>query len=223
MLRNEHLTRQEDLINTDAVTASRVDIVGVGAIGSFLTLQLAKMGVTNIRVFDFDDVDIVNMNSQFYRFKDIGLPKVDALANIVAEFTQVQIKPFYKKVEIHDMPFRKGGIAVASVDDMAVRKQLLDQAIRSEAAFFIDPRMAAEDAALYVVDLSSENAINKYEKSLYSNTDAVQERCTAKATIYTSNLLSGLCAKYIKNIICKEQVPSINLWSIANNDLVVMK
>ena len=63
--RNEHLIRQFDLIPED-VLGEPITIIGVGAIGSWTTLALAKMGFQNLTVFDDDKVSIENMNSQFY-------------------------------------------------------------------------------------------------------------------------------------------------------------
>ena len=39
-----------------------------------------------------------------------------------------------------------------------------------------------------------------FEKSWFSDDDAVQEKCTAKATIYTTLLAAGFIAKAVKDI-----------------------
>ena len=72
IVKNEHLTRQMSIIDSDLLQKQKVYIVGAGAIGSFAALALVKMGIEHVEVWDNDVVDIVNMNNQFFRRKDIG-------------------------------------------------------------------------------------------------------------------------------------------------------
>jgi molybdopterin/thiamine biosynthesis adenylyltransferase len=123
---NEQLTRQLDIIPVD-VLGEPITIIGAGAIGSFTALSLVKMGFGNIRVFDFDTVDVVNLNSQFYRFKDIGKLKVRALADLIHEFTDVRIEAIGK-------PYTGGvfaGIVISAVDSMQIRKLIWDEHVKS--------------------------------------------------------------------------------------------
>src|SRR5690554_7355564 len=54
-------------------------------------LQLAKLGITNITVWDFDVVEEHNVPNQLFGLNDIGKPKVEALKQIVAEHTGTEI------------------------------------------------------------------------------------------------------------------------------------
>src|ERR1017187_7892825 len=116
-LTNAHLTRQLDIIPI-RVLGEPITIIGVGAGGSFATLMLAKMGFTRITVIDFDIVSVENMNSQFYRFKDIGQPKVTALQALVEDFTGVKITAVNDRYQ-GNVVFP--GIVVSAVDSMAAR------------------------------------------------------------------------------------------------------
>ena len=214
-LTNEHLTRQLDLIPMKSLGLP-IKVIGAGAIGSFAALQLVKMGFTDLEVWDFDSVSVENMSCQFYRFKDIGKPKVEALKELILDFTGVEI-------EVHNERYAPNpahnGVVLVAVDCMEARKQIWNSITSSmfNVSYVIDPRMGAEDCALYVMNPFDGKDSTAYEKTLYTNAAAVQERCTAKATIYTSNLLSGMVAKAIKNIACKQPYPRITQWSIANN------
>lgn len=211
---NRHLTRHADLI-PDVAYKNNITIVGAGAIGSFLALQLVKMGFDNLYVYDYDEVDIVNMSCQFYRFSDIGKPKAVALRELVFNFTDTDIHTINKAWQKGDA---LQDIVVNASDSMQVRKQLLNAAIENKSSWFIDARMGPESAMIYAVDLRDKERVASYRKTLYSDEDAVQERCTAKATIYTANLVSGMVSKIIKNITCKQNYPHTTLWSIAAND-----
>ena len=71
-------TRHGDMIKEISMDTP-ITIVGVGSIGSYATLALAKLGFTNILVIDDGIVEEENISPQLYRLSDIGRPKVDAL------------------------------------------------------------------------------------------------------------------------------------------------
>jgi molybdopterin/thiamine biosynthesis adenylyltransferase len=217
-LTNVHLTRQMDIIPID-VLGENITVIGGGAIGSFVTLCLAKMGFGNITVFDDDKIEEENMNCQFYRFSDIGSYKVGALYGLVKDFTKVEIVAKTERYERGMFP----GIVISAVDSMEVRKRIWMNH-KNQAPFtkaIIDPRMGAEDAHLYVMNPMDQKDIETYEKTLYTDEAAVQERCTAKATIYTACMLSGLVAKAVKDLLVrpKEHLRTA-LWSIKNDHFV---
>lgn len=210
---NDHLTRQLDIIPMEALEA-KITVIGAGAIGSFTVLSLAKMGFTDITVFDDDDVSVENMNCQFYRFKDIGKKKVIALADLVKEFTKVEIEG---KPELYEKGFFPG-VVISAVDSMEVRKLIWTNHLLSpHTKAVIDPRMGAESALLYCMCPMIEQDRISYEKTLYLDQDAVQERCTAKATIYTALLLSGLVVKAVKDTLLAENKLRTVHWNIGQN------
>src|SRR6056297_3546390 len=73
-------TPQQTLVPQDRLAELRVTIIGVGAIGRQLALQLASIGVRRLQLIDFDEVDATNVTTQGYLMGDIGMPKVQALA-----------------------------------------------------------------------------------------------------------------------------------------------
>ena len=60
-----------------------VTVIGVGAIGRHVALQLAAIGVRSIQLIDFDTVDETNITTQGYAASDIGQLKVDATSAAV--------------------------------------------------------------------------------------------------------------------------------------------
>jgi molybdopterin/thiamine biosynthesis adenylyltransferase len=160
----DHLTRQFDLIPVEALMCP-ITVIGAGAIGGWVTLSLAKMGFENIQVYDDDKVEVENLNSQFYRFSDIGKPKVAALADLVDAFTGVKINFINER-------FNGGkifnGILISAVDSMSARRSIWEsqklQAPNLRAV--IDPRMGAEQALLYVMNPMLDKDVRSYEKTL---------------------------------------------------------
>jgi molybdopterin/thiamine biosynthesis adenylyltransferase len=210
-----HLTRQMDIIPLNKLD-KQITVIGAGAVGGWTVLSLAKMGFGNIKVFDHDEIDVENMNCQFYPFKAIGHPKVKVLKKLVKDFANLQIEVEYGRYEGKE---QFPGIVISAVDSMAVRKMIWDAHSKKSPAttHIIDPRMGAEVSLLYVMDPNNEKDIDSYGKTLYSDDDAVHERCTAKATIYTANLLAGQVCKAVKDIAVGQPYTRVSQWDIANN------
>lgn len=78
----------EDLIAMwKSIRNSHVLIVGIGAVGSWVAINLAQSGVLNFTIMDNDCVDYSNLHRQ-YGFKecDVGRKKTDVLAERLKEF-----------------------------------------------------------------------------------------------------------------------------------------
>lgn len=211
---SKYLVRQADIIPLECLT-KKITIVGAGAVGSWVSLSLAKMGFTNQEVYDFDEVSTENMNCQFYPIGDIGRQKVDALSDLVHTFTGANIRCFNHKVTKLDKI--NTDILITAVDSMKVRKLLDDISIRR---FTIDPRMAAEYASMEVVDMRKNSHVDNYKKTIYSDDEAAHERCTAKATMYTVNLIAGQVVKAVKDIALEQPYIKSYDWNIKDNRII---
>jgi molybdopterin/thiamine biosynthesis adenylyltransferase len=208
--------RQRDLV-PEHILDTPITIVGAGAIGSWTALCLAKMGFSFLEVFDDDMVDEVNLSSQMFSPSQIEQPKVFALKDIVKAFTGVEIKAVQKRFDLDSRG--EGAVVISAVDSMVSRRAIYRSVISSYSKFLIDPRMGAESALLYVCKPHDPSDRERYEKTFYSDQDAVQERCTAKATIYTANMLSGLVCKTVRDVLVGPYKWH-SLWSIKDDDFV---
>lgn len=219
-MNTDHLTRQLDIIPLDKLSMP-VNIIGCGAIGSFVALELAKMGVTRLKVWDDDVVSVENLNNQFYRRVDIDKPKALALQALVFDFTGDMIQSNARLFTPEDAAGLQG-IVVSAVDTMKARRMIFE-AIKDEpnaVKMIIDPRMSAEFYQQYTIDM---NAPHWYEKVLFADSEAVPTPCTAKSTIYTATLAAGMVVKTVKNILLKQDYPKNVQWNIAasaNNPMI---
>lgn len=207
----EHLTRQSDLIPSKVLN-KRITIIGAGAVGSWTSLCLAKMGFSKQTVIDMDTIDIENMNCQFYPMSDIDKTKVSALWTLVYMFTG-------EEITIDDREYKDaaltGDITISAVDSMKVRKAIFENCFSN---YLIDPRMSAEAMLLYVVDMRDAKQKEAYAKTLYTDGEALHERCTEKSTIYCANVLSGLVCKAVKNIACGDSYTKYVSYDMKLND-----
>ena len=146
----EALVRQQDLINFKSL-ATPITIIGAGAVGGTAAFFLSKMGMCNIKLFDFDDVDMVNMNCQMFGLHNIGQAKVDAIASTVDQWCGSKVQANNKAFTPDDWHMLDG-IVLSGADSMAVRKQVFDAWQRSPSAtHLIDTRMSIEYLAVYVI------------------------------------------------------------------------
>ena len=81
--------------NQHRFAQARVGVAGLGGIGSAVALHLARLGVGELVLVDFDTVDVTNLHRQQYQIAQIGQPKTEALA------AQIRTIDPYLTVETH--------------------------------------------------------------------------------------------------------------------------
>lgn len=83
----------------DRLKNSKCAVAGLGGLGSNIAVSLARCGVGELFLVDFDTVDVSNLNRQQYDFSDIGSFKTEALAQKIYRINP-HIKIKYKTVRI---------------------------------------------------------------------------------------------------------------------------
>ena len=68
----DRFVRQSDLVPQQALSEEPVTVIGVGAIGRNVALQLASIGLRRMTLIDFDRVDETNTTTQGYRHREVG-------------------------------------------------------------------------------------------------------------------------------------------------------
>lgn len=80
----------------EVVKQATVGVAGVGGLGSSIAIALARTGIGQLIIADFDIVEPSNLNRQQYFIDQIGLPKVYALRDVLA-----RINPHVKVTACH--------------------------------------------------------------------------------------------------------------------------
>ena len=199
-----------------------VTIIGAGATGSWLALALAKLGIENITIWDFDVIEEHNVPNQAFGLCDISYPKVDALYREIAQKTGTQIvshiKPFTNQ--------RLAGIIFLMVDSMKTRKEIWDASIKMKSAvkLLIEPRMGLDVARVYNVDPCDLTHVKEYENTYYDDDVAEVSACgVSKSVISTAMATASWCVRQLINFHNKIELDNEILIDFCYNNIVTRK
>src|SRR5688572_33286164 len=93
---HEQIYRGADLLAR--LAALRVTLCGGGAVGSNLADNLARQGLSRLRVIDHDRVEEHNVGPQLYGEGEVGTWKVEALRNRLFRATGMEIEAVRKEL-----------------------------------------------------------------------------------------------------------------------------
>lgn len=193
--------RQLDILDPSLIVY-KMTVIGVGGIGGPLAWILAKMGCTDITLYDDDTVEGHNLPNQFFRLEDLDRPKVQAVRDNIIQFAECHVSAIAEK--FNGQPL--SGIVISGVDSMASRRSIWE-AVRYnvEVPLYIDGRMGGEILQLHVVRPCMIEDIERYEESLFPDEEAAELPCTAQSIIYGVVVLGGLISLQVKKWIRKEK------------------
>jgi sulfur carrier protein ThiS adenylyltransferase len=113
------------------IKKSVVGIAGLGGLGSVVAIALTRVGVGRLILVDFDVVEPSNLNRQQYFTHQIGMPKVDALRENLANVNPgVSVKTHHEKVDRDNVErlFKEVDVVVEAFD-RADQKAMLINAV----------------------------------------------------------------------------------------------
>jgi len=185
--RNERYSRQQDIIPAEQLNGCKATVIGVGAIGRQVALQLAAMGITWLQLIDPDTVEESNLASQGYLEKDMGRPKVRATGQqcqqINGELDVFELDERFKRS--HQI----GHVIFNCVDSIDTRQHIWN-CVKDQIQFYCDGRMSAE--VMRILTVCEPPAYAYYPTTLFPQVQAYAGSCTAKSTIYCANVAAGI-------------------------------
>ena len=206
---NERYSRQADIVPRERIMDCKVTVIGVGAIGRQVAIQLTAIGIPHIQLVDFDHVDLSNLATQGYMQKDLKRPKVDVTAEFCREMNHdLNVEVIFERFK-RSTPV--GNCVFVCVDSITTRKHIWD-AIKDKVNFLVDGRMSAE--VLRVITACDEKSREYYPETLFTAEQAHVGPCTAKTTIYCANIAAGFMlaqfTKYLRLLLVDPDV-QVNL------------
>lgn len=168
-----NLSKSHEFFKPESVGA-QIHIIGCGSVGSTVAENLARCGVTDMVLWDFDTVESKNIVNQMFRQQDVGRPKVEALQDILREINpdiRLTLKPAGWQGEI------LSGYLFIAVDNIELRRRIAQQHLRTpfvKAVF--DFRTGLTDAQHFAADWSKLREKQNFLKTMqFSHEDAMAQ------------------------------------------------
>lgn len=221
MANNLDISRHRELFDPDTFTRP-ITIIGAGATGSWLALALAKLGLEDITVWDFDKVEEHNIPNQAFRLKDIGISKVAALNGLLLRTIEQPIKMQNKRFTNEQL----SGVVFMMIDTMEGRKKIWENSIKMKPSvdLLIEPRMGLDVGRVYNVIPTDMEQIRKYEETFYGDDVAEVSACGASKTVISSALgITSWCVRQLINFHNDEELANEILIDFKYNNLITTK
>lgn len=109
-----------------------VGIAGAGGLGSNCAVALARTGVGNLVIADFDVLEASNLNRQYYFRHQLGIPKVLALKENIREIDPtLRVEARTVKIDRNNLReiFDRCDILIEAFDKAEMKQMLIETAL----------------------------------------------------------------------------------------------
>ena len=217
LLISEETSRFNSAIWFDKTRKQDVTIAGLGGIGSYVVFMLSRLYVNTMTLYDPDKVERVNLSGQLYNSNQIGDYKVDAAANMIANYSNYY--SFVAKHEKLDENSMISKVTICGFDNMKARKDAfrnwtnfvarLPEEERGEC-LFIDGRLAAEELQVFCIKGDDTDGERRYEPYLFSDSQAAPTVCSYKQTTFMANMIGSIIVNLFINFVANQCNPLID-------------
>ena len=187
----------------------KIHIVGCGSVGSTIAENLARCGIKDFVLWDFDTVEPHNVSNQMFTQNDVGKPKVEGLKDIlvsinpeIADSITLQPKGWQGKM--------MSGYIFLAVDSIDIRRAIVEKHMDSpyvKAVF--DVRTMLTGAQHYAAPWDNNNVKQNLLQSMQFSHDEASDEVEVSAcgvtlgVVTTVRLISALCVnnfiRFVKN------------------------
>jgi sulfur carrier protein ThiS adenylyltransferase len=208
-IEENRFVRQQELVPQEQLATVTASVIGVGAIGRQVALQLAALGARRLQLIDFDQVDLTNVTTQGYWHSDVGQSKVVATATAIAKLDPtIQVDPICDRYRPR---ISLGEVVFCCVDSIEIRSAIWRSA-GDRCRFWADGRMLGE--VIRVLAVAEAASRRHYPSTLFTGAEAQRGSCTARSTIYAASIAAGLMVhqftRWLRNIPVDRDI-SVNL------------
>ena len=183
-----------------------IHIIGCGAIGSTIAEGLTRLGITQLHLYDFDNVNTHNIANQMFFDSQIGKTKIEALTEILTN-----INPDIKIIQ-HSKGWKTSmplsGYVFLCVDNIDTRNQIVKENLYNNAITAIfDLRMRLTDAQHFAASWNNPehkqfllNTMNFTHEE--AKTETPMSACgTTLSVFYTVRIISAYAiANFVKKV-----------------------
>ena len=141
-------------------------IIGCGSVGSTVAALLARLGVINFALYDFDKVEAHNLANQMFVNSDIKSEKVDAVKRIITEINPEAAS----SIELHREGYtnqKLNGYVFLCVDNIDLRREICQSnRMNKIIKAMFDFRTRLEDAQHYAADWADMKQVDNLIKTM---------------------------------------------------------
>ena len=209
-------SRQVNIFKPDEFKTP-IHIIGAGATGSWVAFSLAKMGIQNITIHDFDTVGMHNLPNQMFSIRQIDHNKAHATARNIRTFTGYNVK---SKDTAVDGNTRLQGIVFMLTDTMSSRESIYYRAIKNNPGvkLLIETRMDLRGGRIYALEPSKREHTKEYEKTFYRDEEADVSACGVSQTVLPSALaITSMAIWKMLNFVNNEPYTNELLLDFSND------
>lgn len=209
LLVDESTTRFSGAEWFNEIQKARIIIAGIGGIGSNVAFQLARMVPADLTLYDDDNVEMVNMAGQLYSYNDIGKYKVNAMADMIYNYTSMkQVLAIQSKFTLDKEP---GDIMICGFDNMVARRvffkawlnHISDKSVEERAkCLYLDGRLSIDTLQILCIRGDDQYNIDRYQREfLFTDYEADATVCSMKQTTYLACMIGSLMVNLFTNFI----------------------
>ena len=127
--RSELYTRSKGLLEVGALEKKHVLIVGLGSGGATIAVDLAKAGVGNFTLIDFDRVELHNISRHIAGVNELGRLKTNVVRDAILAknpYANVDVYPvdMNKELELIENEVNRTDLVIAATDSLSSRYRL---------------------------------------------------------------------------------------------------
>ena len=213
---NPRLIRQQELVPSDRLVGLTVTVIGVGAIGRQVALQLAAIGARSIQLIDFDTIDETNITTQGYTASDVGQLKVDATRSSILQLdSDIHVETINDRFRSRHVT---GNTIFCCVDSISARTAIW-RSVNTSCQFWADGRMLGE--SMRILSVAGDTGRSHYPTTLFRQAEAQQGQCTSRSTIYTASIAAGLMLHQFTRWLRAAQVDADLTFNLLASEIAV--
>ncbi|MBT4162529.1 MAG: molybdopterin-synthase adenylyltransferase MoeB [Gammaproteobacteria bacterium] len=144
-----------DIEGQEKLLAAKVLIIGLGGLGSPVSLYLAASGVGSLTLADFDEVDLSNLQRQIVHTTDsLGEPKPESAKRFLHSINpEIEIRTVNNRMTIEklDEEIERADIVVDCTDNFEVRYAINDACLKAKT-ILVSGAAVRMEGQLMVID-----------------------------------------------------------------------
>lgn len=196
----------------------KIHIIGCGSVGSAIAELLARFGLRNMVLYDFDIVEAHNIANQMFKHSDIGRMKTEAVAQLITEINNEAAH----SIEIVNEGYhgqRLNGYVFLAVDNIDLRREICERNKMNRAIKAVfDFRTRLTDSQHYAADWSNPKQIANLIATMDFSHDEAHAATPTTAcgtelgAATTVRMICGIGVQNFINFVTKKEIAPMKFW-----------